>query len=659
MGTRVVLLLLIAQLDALSARAQDPPAPARDLTALSLTELAELEVTSVSKKPEKRWATPTAIDLITSADLRNSGATTLVEALRGAPGVHVARIDSSKWAVGIRGFSSRLSRAQLVLVDGRSVYTPLFAGTYWEVQDTLLDDVDRIEVVRGPGGTLWGANAVNGVVSVMTRSARDTQGGLLAGGAGSEENGFFRARYGSHLGSRGYYRAYGKYADRAATFHDASSGFDGWHLGQLGFRTDWEIGDADHLVVQGDAYRGAAGQITNFAVYEPPFTRRLEEDARFSGGNLLSRWRRVLSGTSELDVRFYYDRTSRNETSFGETRDTVDLDLQHRARLDGRQELVWGAGYRLSAGRARGVETIVFAPSSRTDHLFTGFVQDEIALAAGRVRLDLGAKLEHNGYSGFALQPSARLLWTPAARHVVWAGLTRALRTPSRVEHDLLLTASLSPSAPLFARVTASREFDAESVTVYEAGVRTQPSAPVLLDASVFHNRYPNLLSLERGTTFAERDRQIVPLLIANLLRARVRGVELSTHVQLTASLRLFGGYSFLDMDMSAAPGSTDASQLAAGGSSPRHRIHLRGDWALAREVDVGARVRWVDELPAQRVPAYTSLDARVAWRPYPALELAVVGSDLLRARHAEFGGGAAGLAQVERAVFGEVVWRW
>ena len=659
MRTRTALLVLAAHLAPTFATCQDPPAPARDLTALSLSELAELEVTSVSKKPEKSWNTPAAISILTSLDLRHAGTTTLVDALRAVPGVHVARIDSSKWAVGIRGFTSRLSRSQLVLMDGRSVYTPLFAGTYWEVQDTLLDDVERLEVVRGPGGTLWGANAVNGVVNVITKGTRDTQGGMLAAGGGTEETGFVRGRYGARLGDRGFYRAYAKYSDRGATFHDPPSDFDRWHLGQLGFRTDWELGASDQLKVQGDTYRGAAGQRTSFTAYEPPYTRRLEDEARFSGGNVLSRWRRVLGGASELAVRVYYDRTYRDETSFREARDTADFEVQHRVRLGGRHDVVWGSGYRVSWGRSRGIETIAFSPADRTDHLFTGFVEDEVALAPGRLRLDLGAKVEHNSYSGFALQPSARVLWTPASRQVLWAGITRAVRTPSRVEHDLLLTTTLSPSAPLFARITGSHAFVPETVVAYEAGVRLQPSSRLLLDAAAFHNRYPNLLSLEAGAPFAERGRQILPFVMANLLKGRTRGAELSAHFQLTRAARLHGSYSFLDMRLSPAPGSTDTSQSRAEGASPRHRVHLRADWTLPRQVDVGARVRWTDELPAQKVSAYTGLDARVAWRPYRQIELAVVGSDLLQPRHPEFGGGAAGLAQVERAVFAEAVWRW
>jgi iron complex outermembrane recepter protein len=657
MSTPPTALLLALSLAPATATGQGPAG--RDLTELSLNELAELEVTSVSKKPEQLWNTPAAIHVVTAADVRGAGATTLVEALRAAPGVHVARIDSSQWAVGIRGFSSRLSRAQLVLVDGRSVYTPLFAGTYWEVQDTLLDDLDRVEVVRGPGGTLWGANAVNGVVSVITRPARDTQGGLLAAGAGSQESGFARARYGGRLGGRGHYRAYAKYADRGAVYHDPPSDYDRWHLGQLGFRADWVRGVADQLTVQGDGYRGAAGQITSFSAYQPPYTRRIEDDTRLAGGNILSRWRHVFAGASELDVRLYYDRTRRDEASFRETRDTADVDVQHRVRVGGRQELVWGAGYRISAGRTGGVETIAFVPADRTDHLITGFAQDEIALARGRLRLDLGAKVEHNGYSGLAVQPSARVLWTPAERQVVWAGLTRAVRTPSRVEHDLLLTSTISTSGPVFARIAGNKDFDPETVIAYEGGVRAQPSSRVLLDVAVFQNRYPNLLSLEQGPPFAEAGRQIIPFALANLLQARVRGVEVGAHFQVGGSVRFYGGYSFLDMRLTPAPGSNDTSQEDAEGESPRHRLHLRADWTLPREVDLGLRARWVDELPAQRVPAYASLDARVAWRPRPPLELGLVGRDLLQPRHAEFDGGAAGLSQIERSVFAEVVWRW
>ncbi len=628
----------------------------RDLTAISLEELAQTKVTSVSKTEAPRFRTPAAVHVLTAEDIERSGATSIPEALRGVPGIHVARINSNQWAVGIRGFTSRLARSQLALMDGRSLYTPLFAGTYWETQDTFLEDVERIEIVRGPGGTLWGANAVNGIVNILTKDARDTQGWLASGGAGNEERGFLRVRYGGKAGEDGHYRVYGKYFSRDAQFHPDGDTFDDWHLAQGGFRSDWTVG-GDRLTVQGDLYRRKVGERVNLTFYEPPYTRRLEADGELSGGNLTTHWDHAFSA-SKLSVLAYYDRTRRVEPSFREVRDTFDVDLQHQVGFGGRHELVWGLGYRLSSGRSGGIETVRFVPPSRTDHIVSAFAQDEIDVVKDRLHLSLGTKLERNQYKGFEVQPSGRVVWMPRPRQAVWAAVTRAVRTPSRVERDLVADTSVSPTSPTFARILGDEGFTAERVVAYEAGYRIQPADRLTLELALFHNSYGDLLSIENGQPFVENGRLLLPLRIQNLLRGRTSGLELESRGQLSARWVVHASYAYLNMNLEAKPGSTDRSSVSAERASPRHRVRLQSSWSLPRDVDVDVSFRWVDKLalPAQRIDAFSGLDARVAWRVVPRLQLAVVGQNLLQAHHAEFASTPPPI-EIERSIYGEARW--
>jgi iron complex outermembrane receptor protein len=646
------------------AEITDPQDIQGSLKKARLEELMDIEVTSVSKRPERRLEAAAAIYVITAEDILRSGATSIPEALRMAPGVQVARIDANKWAIGVRGFTSRLSRSLLVLIDGRAVYSPLFAGVYWEVQDTLLEDVERIEVIRGPGGTLWGANAVNGVVNIITKRARDTQGGFLSGGGGSEQRGLIGLRYGGERGPRLHYRVYGKFFDQDAAFHESTSDFDAWRMGRVGFRADWERDESNSLSVQGDYYGGKSGQRTRISSYAAPFSETVEEDADLAGGNLLGRWRRVRGDASVMILQTYYDRTDRREPSFREARDTVDVDFQHSARVTGRQQLTWGIGYRVTRDDSSAVPTIEFNPSSRSDHLPSAFIQDEISSREGRFRFTIGSKLEHNDYSGFEAQPNVRLSWDCSEQCALWGAITRAVRTPSRLEHDLLLTALLDPAGPIFTRVIGSRDFDSEEIVSYESGLRIQPAPRVSVDLVAFLNRYDNLLSLESGTPFLETspqpDHTVVPVLLENGIRGRTYGAEIAVDWAPSGRLRLGASYSRLQIELERKPESNDASTAeSTEGSSPRHRVVLRSSLDLPRRVAVDLLFRYVGALPSQSIDSYENLDAVIRWLPVPNLEFSVVGQNLLDARHAEFGGGSGGVTQVERGVYGKLAWRW
>jgi iron complex outermembrane recepter protein len=638
---------------------QPPPAqPAwsgRDLTQLSLSELAATKVTSISKKPEERSKAAAAVHVITQDDIHRSGATHLVDLLRLVPGLHVARIHSSQWAIGVRGFTSRLARAQLAVMDGRSLYTPLFAGTYWELQDILLEDIERVEVVRGPGGTLWGANAVTGIINVVTRSAANTQGGFVTLGGGTEERGFVRARHGGRIGS-GHFRVWGKYADRDAAFRADGSEFDGWWLGSGGFRADWEREGGETITVQGGGYSGRLGSRANVASYTAPFLRTVDGRSPAEGGHLLARWTRRVGG-GDLAVQVYYDRTSREEPTFQENRDTGDFDAQYAFRLGERHQVVVGGGYRLSDGRSQGVETLSFVPAARTDSLLTAFVQDEIDVVPDRLKVTLGTKVERNAYTGFELQPTLRAAWSPRDPYTVWGAVTRAVRTPSRIERDLLLDSAVSATAPVYFRLQGNPNFETETLLALEGGVRVRVSERVSLDLAAFHDRHADLLSLDFGAPFSEQGRQITPAVFGNGIEGKVSGAELGLDLRLSRRWMVRSGYNYLNMALEPKPGSTDTTSAAAEDASPRHRVFVWSSLDLPGGLSLDLRGRWLSRLPSQRVDAYASLDARAAWRPTARLEIALVGQNLLDARHAEFGGTAA--AEIERSAYGEASWHW
>ena len=389
------------------------PSPSA-LKNLSLEELSQIEVTTPSKAPVAAFRTPDAIYVITSEDIRRSGATSIPEVLRLAPGVEVARIDANNWAIGIRGFGSSLTRSVLVLIDGRTVYTPLFAGTNWDVQNTLMDDIDRIEVIRGPGGTIWGPNAVNGVINIITKDSKDTQGALVSAGGGNAEQGFANLRYGGGNGKDFSYRVYGMAFTRGPEFHPDHRNFDDWRNVQGGFRMDWKE-RRDTFTIQGDLYDEAAGKSVGATSYTQPFSQTIDSNALLSGGNVMGRWKRIFSDGNDIQVQAYYDRTTRDAANFAEVRNTFDIDFLQRLRLPARQEVSWGLGARVDPVNDRVVVTgLQFIPNQRTDYLLTAFVQDEIGLVEGRLSLTLGTKLLRTNFSSdIDLQPSARLLWTP------------------------------------------------------------------------------------------------------------------------------------------------------------------------------------------------------------------------------------------------------
>ena len=644
-----------------TVRCQDKPP---DLTVIGIEAVMNMEVTSVSKKPERLMDAAAAIQVITSEDIQHSGATSLPELLRLVPGVQVSRVDSNTWAVGVRGFTSTLSRSLLVLIDGRSVYSPLFAGVYWDVQDVLLDDIDRIEVIRGPGATLWGANAVNGVINIITKDAHQTRGTLASVGGGNEERLLTAVRYGGETSGGVAFRTYAKSFDREAEFHQDGNDFDGWHMTQGGFRADADPRENDHLTLQGDVYDGRAGQRTVISTYTAPFATTVQEDADLSGGNLLGRWKHRVRDGSDTTLQIYYDRTNRNQPGFREDRDTLDVEFRHDLRIGTRQDLLWGAGYRLTSGYTQSVQTIQIIPPDRTDKVLNAFVQEEIRVIPSKWTLTIGSKFERNDYSGFNYQPNARVVFTPSSKHAFWSAISRALRVPSRVEDDLVLTALLNPATPTFIRVLGNKDFDPERLTAYEMGYRVQATERLSLDLAGFYNDYNNLLSLEPGTPFTETSpppsHTIVPLTFRNKMTANVHGAELACEWRPVTKWRLKGSYSYLSLNLVKADDSLDTStEKSTEGSSPRHMADLTSSLDLPRGFGLDVVLRYVGSLPSQNVEAYREMDLSIRKHLTRSLDLSLAGQNLLSPHHAEFNAGGNGLIEIERSVYGRLVGRW
>jgi len=642
---------------------QDQSTPGR-LTQVSLEELGQIEVTTASKEPVKASRTPAAVYVITQEDIRRSGATSIPEALRLAPGVEVARIDSNTWSIGVRGFASALSRDVLVLIDGRTVYTPLYAGVYWQVQDTVLEDVERIEVIRGPGGTIWGANAVNAVINIITKNAKDTRGMLVSTGGGNIDQGFVNLRYGGGNDKNFNYRIYGKAFNDGPEFHPNGSSFDSWRMGQTGFRTDLDLHNRDSFTFQGDLYNGDAGQSVGITTYSPPYMTNVQQSAELAGGNLLGRWKRTLGAGSDIQLQTYYDRTNREQSSFAESRDTFDVDFIHHLPLRWRQDFLWGLGVRLSSGNTTEVvPTVVFTPSHLTDQLYSGFIQDEIPIIGNQFSLTIGSKFLHETYSHFEFEPTARLLWTPNPRQTVWAAVTRAVRTPSRVEEDLQLTALITPNPLTFVRVIGDRGFSTEHLLGYEVGYRSLIKPKFNLDIAAFYNNYDHLLSIEPGAPFSESSpppaHVVVPFFFGNGLLGNTAGFEIAPEWAATSTWRLRGSYSYLHMDLSTRAGSLDPSTVTSTeGSSPHHQGMIQSFLDLPKKLEFDQTLRYVSDLPAQQVRAYTTADVRFSWHATGSLDLSVVGQNLLQPQHAEFGGDPGGLVGVKRTVYAKITWQ-
>jgi iron complex outermembrane receptor protein len=640
-----------------------------DLSQLSLEELMNIEVVSAAKRVQKLSDVAAAVYVITPEEIRRSGATSIPEALRLVPGLSVARIDSNKWAISARGFNGFFANKLLILIDGRSVYTPLFSGVYWDVQDTLLEDIDRIEVVRGPAGALWGANAVNGVINIVTKNANDTQGGLLTAGGGNEERGFGEFRYGSKLGDNLAFRVYGKYFSRD-NFKDTlgSKANDAWQMGRGGLRLDAGLGPRDSMSVQGDYYDGRVSDKVTLTSLTAPFQKLGFQRSPVSGGHLLGTWEHTVSPTADLRTQFYYDRTDRTTLVVNETRQTVDWEAQHSFAAANWHQVVWGAGYRYSNSRIEDTFTVSLTPQRRNDQLFSAFWQSEIDLIKNRLRLTLGSKLEHNDYSGFELQPNGRLAWTINPRNTFWGAISRAVRTPSQFEHDVRANIAASAECPIPAPCLMSGfgrdRFRSETLIAHELGYRSQINSQISLDAATFYNVYNDLRTAEPGVPFFEPvpppPHLTIPFGFANNMDAEAAGIELSSKWTPVSFWKLALAYTWLKIWLHPDKSSAGVVESPIDGDSPEHQFHMRSFLDLPYDLQLDGAYYYVSRLAVGNVPAYHRVDLRLGYRPVTSIDLSLGVQNLFGPAHREFVSSSLAIpTKVERSFYGKITWRF
>jgi iron complex outermembrane receptor protein len=640
---------------AAAAAADNAPSTIGELKQLNLEDLMNVQVTSVARHPEKLINSASAIQVITQEDIRRSGATSIPEALRLADNLQVAQKNSHDWAISARGFNTALANKLLVMIDGRTVYTPLFSGVFWDVQDYVLADIDRIEVISGPGGALWGANAVNGVINIITKSAKDTQGLYADAGGGSRPQDFTDVRYGGALGPESQFRVYGKYFDRGSeVLANGDSASDSWRQGRAGFRVDSQSSAQDQLTLQGDFYDGREND-------------QIGGTSDTGGGNVLGRWSRRVSDDSDFSLQSYIDRTHLtdpvgpllvNGLQFAgagvlvDDLTTYDVDFQHRFRAGSVNNVVWGFGFRYTHDVVSNAPALAFLPPTLDRDLYSVFAQDEIALRRN-LSLTLGTKVERNDYTGFEFEPDARLSWILSSQQALWAAISRAVRTPSRIDQDLSEAAP-----PHLVLLEGGADFTSESVLAYELGYRAQISSRMTASVSSFFNHYDDI----RSTDFTPKT--IIPLFFANGLEGDTYGLEFSGNYQVSPMWSLHAGYTLLEEHLHVKPGQTDLNAALNETADPEHQFSLRSSLNLPRHAELDAALRWVDTLRNNNgpvpgtVPSYFELDTHFAWHASDRLELSLVGQNLLHNRHVEYGFPGPTRPEIERTAYGKLTWR-
>ncbi len=655
------LALAVCALPAFAGQPADPSAAGQDLKALSLQQLGNVQVVTATKEPEEVWNTPDAIYVLTQDDIRRSGVTTVPDALRLVPGVEVARVSGDRnWAVGIRGFGDQFSKAVLVLLDGRNVYTPLFSGVYWTIDNVMIEDIDHIEVIRGPGGTIWGPNAENGVINIITKSSASTQGGLAAVGGGNVDQGTGDFRYGISNGANLSFRAYGMAFSRSAEYHPNGINYDDSRLGQVGFRSDWTSG-RDVVTVQGDAYKGQLGDAQRISTFTPEGSYISYAPGMNTGGNILGRWRRDISPKSDLYLQAYWMRDYRIGSNFGETRDTFDIDFLHRLSVGDRNEFTYGVEARISpATLRRTVPTIGFTSNHLTDSIYSGFVQDVFSIAPGKLSLTIGSKLGSDSYSGFHYQPSGRLLWTPTPTRTIWAAVTRAVRVPGLVDANIDDDIYAGPG--VYIHLVGNPRVRNEHVVSYDEGFRTLLKRNFFFDVTAFHNQYDDVIALSDPTaivpaTSPPPNHLLYDFTYVNGIHGTTDGFEIAPDWKPLPSWRLKAAYSYLTSDLSNKPFLKQPLTVTTySGSSPSHQLVLQSESDFGR-FSFDPTFRYVSHLPAQHVRAYSTADARLGWHLSKSVELSVTGQNLLQPHHGEFGIDPEPNVLIKRSVYAKLVW--
>jgi iron complex outermembrane recepter protein len=641
---------------AATAAADNAASSIGELKQLNVEDLMNVQVTSVARHPERLIEAASAIQVITQEDIRRSGATSIPEALRLADNLQVAQKNSHDWAISSRGFNTALANKLLVMIDGRTVYTPLYSGVFWDVQDYVLADIERIEVISGPGGTLWGANAVNGVINIITKSAKDTQGLYAQAGGGSRPQDFADLRYGGALSPDTQFRIYGKYFDSGSeVLANGDSASDSWRQGRGGFRVDSDASTIDKLTLQGDVYGGHEDEQTGGT-------------SDTSGENVLGRWSRRISDTSDLGLQSYIDRTHTSNPAaaliinglefagpgiFKDDLTTYDVDFQHRFRVGTANSVVWGWGFRYSHDVVNNAPSLAFLPPTLDRDLYSIFAQDEIALRSD-LSLTLGSKLERNNYTGFEIEPNVRLSWILNSKEALWGAVSRAVRTPSRIDQDFSEAAP-----PHFVILEGGSDFKSESVVAYELGYRVQLDRQLSASVSSFFNHYDDI----RSTTITPTT--LLPFFFANGLEGDTYGLEFTSNYQVTDTWSLHAGYTLLKEHLHVKPGQVDINDALNETADPQHQFSLRSSLNLPRHMEFDTALRWVDTLHNNNgavvgtVPSYFEMDSHLAWHASDRLEFALVGQNLLHNRHPEYGFPSPARPEIERTAYGKFTWHY
>ncbi len=644
---------------------------------MNIEDLMNIQVTSVSKKEQKLSRTAAAIFVITQEDIRRSSATNIPDLLRMVPGMDVGQINGSTWAISSRGFNAQFSNKLLVLIDGRIVYTPYFGGVYWDTLDVPLEDIDRIEVIRGPGGTIWGANAVNGVISIFTKKASDTRGGLVEAGGGNIDAGFGTAQYGGKAGKATDFRIYTKYSNQNQMLDlNGQNGGDGWHMLRGGFRSDSVLSSKDTLTVEGDLYTAREGELGFVlpSIVSPLYVPTGEE-INLSGGFIQSTWNHSFSERSDSSLQVSFTPYRRGDPQEPEKRKTLYLDFQHHFAWGQRQDIVWGLGYSYTTDDIIGGLTVSFNPASKVLQTVNSFVQDEVTLIPDRLYLTVGTKLEHNDYTGYGLMPSVHMTWSPSDHHTFWAAVSRALRTPSRNDTNLVVNVGGSPGSDgtlNLVRFFGNPQLQNEELIAYELGYRAAVRKNLTLDVAAYYDDYDHLESTEPGTPFPEAtplpSHLVVPLMYENLLYGETHGIEIATNWKISDRWTLSPGYALEELHMHTKPSSADieTGPFVEGGT-PRHSAQIRSHFDLRQDLAWETFASFADHLTNQglstfeRIPAYTRLDTGLTWKPAKDVSVGVFGQNLLKAQHLEFEDvfGSMQSGEIRRSGYAKVTWRY
>ncbi|MCA9040656.1 MAG: TonB-dependent receptor plug domain-containing protein [Planctomycetaceae bacterium] len=641
----------------------------------------DVEVSTVTRKESTVGKSPAAVFVITQEMIRQNGARTIPEILRMAPGIHVAQVNASKWAISSRGVSGFISNKTLVLLDGRKLETPIFDGTIfgtlnWDAQDIVIEDIERIEVVRGPGGTLWGANAVNGVINIITKNAKETQGDMISTGTGGEDKAITSIRHGNKIGDNFHYRIYGKQSerDRFENQHITESshgvpwpkeGQDDWRQQRVGFRADWDAFGAgeDFVTFQGDYYQGNSGfgmQMTEWFIPQHDFN--VYDDYHFAGGNFLTRWKHVFDEDTTTTLQAYYDGQSRSSSALDTVMHIFDVEWTNTCSWNDDNHITWGARFRtynddLTFQNGQfGAKT-----TKQTRNLGSIFIQDEIDVIEDVFTVWLGTKVEHNDYTGFENQPSARFLWTLNEREIIWGAASRAVRTPSRNEDDMIHRIGIHDhTTNLLLNFTGNRNLQAENVVAFELGYRSQPTDGFSWDVAGFYNDFSDLIAYAGPVNVFEAPNTLyITETPGNNTSGASYGAEISSTVQMTDWWEMYGSFSYVQIVLDPDD-DVDTQFLWEEGATPHAMVFLQNNFDVTDEVELGIGTRFIDSLPSFSTTqsGYIEMAARLGYRPNEEWEFALIGTNLLNPSHVESHQEVIYASRPERSLFGQVIWR-